>query len=351
MARLLMRALEKSGHDVYLASSLRSFCREGTGQQQDDIWTEAQREKARILQADVRPDIWFTYHLHYKAPDHLGPFLASEWGIPYVVAEASHAPKRAAGDWARNHALVTDALHRADQVLYLTRADLECLERLLGPEKLRHFPPFIDDTEFSGISTSSNSGLRNGFGLPDVPVLLSVAMMRPGDKMSSYRVLFETLTNVQERKPELPWLMWLIGDGVCRSKVEKLFRPLGENRVRFEGEMPPWALPAIYASSDIYVWPAIREAYGVSFMEAQLCGIPVVAGDTLGVPDVVMQGKTGLLSPEGDVEALSSNLIDLLEDQIKRRSMGLAAETYVRSTHAMEGAVFRLSQLVKDVTT
>ena len=76
--------------------------------------------------------------------------------------------------------------------------------------------------------------------------------------------------------------------------------------MRFAGAVPHAELPAIYASADLYLWPAINEAYGMAFLEAQAAGLPVVAGRTGGVPAVVADGVTGVLTPIGDAAAFAA---------------------------------------------
>ena len=98
MARLLITALELAGHKIALASDFRSY--EGTGDPllQEAMFATGRVEAEHIVQTCLeqpvnnRPEIWFTYHQYYKAPDHLGPIVSSALGIPYVVAEPSHAP-------------------------------------------------------------------------------------------------------------------------------------------------------------------------------------------------------------------------------------------------------------------
>ena len=92
---------------------------------------------ARRVRAHLRPDLWFTYHVYYKAPDWLGPAVSEALGIPYVIAEASHAEKRAAGPWALGHAAAADAIRRARLILEPSRDDVAGLQGAggVGPHR------------------------------------------------------------------------------------------------------------------------------------------------------------------------------------------------------------------------
>src|SRR5262249_60106429 len=100
-----------------------------------------------------------------------------------------------------------------------------------------------------------------------------------------------------------PWRAVLVGDGPARSEVETLMAPLGE-RVQFAGLVTREKLPPLYAAADLYLWPAINEAYGMAFLEAQAAGLPVVAGYSGGVAAVVAEGQSGWLKPAGGGPAL-----------------------------------------------
>ena len=93
-------------------------------------------------------------------------------------------------------------------------------------------------------------------------------------------------------------------------------------RVRFAGAVPHAELPALYAAADLYLWPAINEAYGMAFLEAQAAGLPVVAGRTGGVPAVVADGVTGLLTPIGDAAAFAAAVARLLDAPGRARAPG-----------------------------
>src|SRR5579862_407321 len=154
IARLFIEALTRAGHQPFVASRLRSY--DGTGDPARQISLgDARREAERLLdgwrgEPAGAPGLWFTYHLYYKAPDWLGPAISEALGIPYVVAEASYAPKRAAGGWASGHRAVAAALRRADAVIGLNPADRDCILPLLAsPQRWIPLPPFLDMRDYT----------------------------------------------------------------------------------------------------------------------------------------------------------------------------------------------------------
>src|SRR5262249_29303321 len=116
--------------------------------------------------------------------------------------------------------------------------------------------------------------------------LLTVAMMRSGDKLASYRILGEALEKVLDLYLE----PIVVGDGHAREEVHRALAPLGEERVRFVGAQSETALPSFYGATDLCVWPAVNEAYGMALLEAQATGLPVIAGGAGGVASIVESG-------------------------------------------------------------
>jgi glycosyltransferase involved in cell wall biosynthesis len=351
MARALIAALRLAGHEVEIASRFRSYDR-GDPERQARLRAIGARLVERLLGRFERrrpPDLWFTYHLYHKAPDWLGPRIAERLRIPYVVAEASFAPKQAGGRWAPGHRAVAEALRRADLVLQPNPADAECVLPLLtARDRLVAVRPFLDTAPFRELAREPSRrsfAERLGLGL-DAPWLLTVAMMRTDQKLLSYRCLAATLPHIAD----LPWRLILAGAGPAETEIRSLFAPFSE-RVSWAGVLERDDLLRLYKAADLYVWPAVKEAWGMAFLEAQAAGLPVVAGRSGGVPAVVADGETGILAPEGDAGAFGAAVRSLLLEQARRETMGEAATRRVAREHDIEVAAAlldrRLRALVK----
>lgn len=342
IARLSMRALRDAGHEVVLASRFKSFDATGDAVRQRRLAALgghlAQRLGRRLADPSRRPDAWLTYHLYHKAPDWIGPAVAADLGIPYLVLEASHAPKQAAGPWAEGHRAAAAAIARADLVVGLNRRDAAGVRPLLpDPDRYVQGRPLVDGSAFTAAALGRNrhrEALRQHCGVrADTPLLLTVGMMRAGAKLQSYRLLAEALTLLQGRS----WHLTVVGDGPVRAEVEAAFAHLC-GRVTWHGLSTPEALPGLYAGADVLVWPAVKEALGMCFLEAEAAGTPVVGADTLGVPDVVAHGSSGLLAEPGSAAAFAAALDRLLVDPGLRRSMGEAAGRYALAEHDLSTA-------------
>ncbi|MEO9527960.1 glycosyltransferase family 4 protein [Roseibium sp.] len=338
MGRLIVKALESIGHDVTVASRFRSWRKNGSDAIQAEVRTQALEEAERIAgdweRTGYRPDLILTYHLYHKAPDWIGPALADRFDLPYAIVEASRAPKRRTGDWALGFAAADSALERADAVAAIHNADAECLAEVVPHQRLSVLLPFLDAEPYLEASTAAKP-------LATLPLkLLAVGMMRAGDKERSYEILADAL----ERVRTLPWHLTIAGDGPVLDRVRGLFPP---ERVTFLGALSPDALPALYARHDLLVWPAIREAFGLVLLEAQAAGLGVVAGDTFGVPDIVRDGETGLLSPEGDAAALAVNLRRVLEEPELADRLGSVARQHILDLHSLSSGAARLEALAE----
>jgi glycosyltransferase involved in cell wall biosynthesis len=356
MAQLLMAALAARGHQVSLATRLRSFDGAGDARRQARIAALGARVAARLIgrhaaaEPSQRPQAWLTYHLYYKAPDWIGPRVAAALGIPYVVVEASLAAKRAQGPWRDGHAAVLDALGRADAVVsFHARDEVALRDAVAGPERLHRLKPFLDADPFAAAADARGAHrarIAAELGLdPDMPWLLAVGMMRPGDKLASYRLLAAALTACAGR----PWTLLIAGDGPARRAVETAFAPLA-TRVQMLGACAPLRLTALCAAADLFVWPAINEAWGMALLEAQAAGLPAIAGDAGGVGEILRDGRTGWLVPAGDVRRFAHALGIALDDPATRRAFGAAARATVAAEHGLDAAGRGLERILAGAT-
>jgi phosphatidylinositol alpha-1,6-mannosyltransferase len=131
----------------------------------------------------------------------------------------------------------------------------------------------------------------------------------------------------------LDLLLVIAGDGKERGRLQQLAGEQVPGRARVVGKIPRADMVRYYSAADLFVFPGIRESLGMVYLEAQSCGLPVVAFKNAGVPEAVQEGKTGLLVPMYAREPFVAAIKRLLDDEALRRQMGLAAGAYVREAH------------------
>ncbi len=352
IARGIIAALEQAGHQVDVVSRLRTWQADPDPERQlrlakiSRLMAQRLMRRFRARPAASQPDLWFTYHLYYKAPDWLGPEVSRVLDIPYVVAEASHAPKRLGGPWDVGHRAAEAAIRAADRVFGLNSLDAACIRPLLDdPAKLVQLRPFMDIPPM--IEVDQRNARRDVIAARyrvdgDAVWLLTVAMMRDDAKLESYRVLADAYRRLTRRDTTL----FVVGDGAARERVEKAF---ADQKVVFTGRLEGELLASLLDTADIYVWPAVNEAYGMALLEAQAHGLPVVAGRAGGVADIVRDGKTGLLTPEGDAAAMAAAIAGLCDDPTRRNQMGKAARHTVVAEHSLTAATAILDGALREI--
>ena len=344
VARNLVEALARAGHEVQLVSRFRSYDRGDPARQQKLARLGAKlarRLVRRLDQPGLRPDLWFTYHLYHKAPDHLGPAVSAALDIPYVVAEASVAGKQQGGPFDRGYRDSVAALTHADLVLTLNPNDAAGVRPHLRPGvPMVALAPFVDGAPIRAARLGRDAErmrLADRHGLdPRRPWLVTAAMMRADQKLSSYLILAEALALL----PQSSFHVLIAGAGPAESDVRALF---AERSVAatFLGEVEAIAMPALLSAADLFVWPAVKEAFGMALVEAQAAGLPVVAGHSPGVAGVVEDGVTGSLVPQADPQAFAA-AVEALLDPDRRRQFGAAARQRAEAQHDVGSAARKL---------
>ena len=334
MARNLMTALQATGAHVDLVSELRIYDGSGDIGHQRRLRKSAAAEVARLTaELSEHPvGAWVSYHNYYKSPDLVGPAICKALDLPYILIEATRAPKRLTGPWAGFAADAEAACDAADVILYMTRHDHESLDRDRPPGQL-----LVSLRPFLPISNVSSPAQHSGGNR-----ILCAGMMRPGDKLASYKIVSETLHYLTD----LPWKLDIAGDGPVRGDVAALMVPFGD-RVRFLGQLDQAGMSNAYAGADLFFWPGVNEAYGMVYLEAQAAGLPVVAQARPGVVDVLAPGDHP--PPEAGAAALAARIRLLLNDPGLGRACGLAAQNYMRDHHLLDSAAKTLGAVLENL--
>ena len=291
------------------------------------------REKNRILRdyRKTKPDLWVSYHSYYKAPDLLGSICSRQLGIPYVIFQGIYSTKqRRRPRTLPGFLLNRKVLQTADHIFTNKKRDLVNLKRLLPENRLSYIAPGIHPGlfEFAG---DWRERLHHLWNITDETIVMTAAMMRPGVKTEGIGIVIKSCRELVQRG--LPIRLIIAGDGSCRQPLEKQAAQLLPGCVHFLGKIPRSQLYQYYSAADIFAFPGIQESLGMVYLEAQSCGLPVVAYQDWGGGEAVVDGRTGLLSPAATPALFTSHIQRLTEDRPKRQKLALAAREHIRHDH------------------
>lgn len=179
---------------------------------------------------------------------------------------------------------------------------------------------FIDTNRFQKIDREDLK-LHDGFD----HVLIHCSNFRP---IKRTPFLIKTFAKVVEKLPHTR--LEMVGDGPERHTAERLVNSLGlEKNVFFEGVRRD--TPELYSEADLLVAPSELESFNLTLAESMSCQTPVVSSQVGGIPEVVLDGKTGILLPmEDNPEPFANAIIQLLEDESRRKQMGKAGRQHVK---------------------
>lgn len=178
--------------------------------------------------------------------------------------------------------------------------------------------------------------------------LLFVGGMDAAHHFKGVPELLQALAGLKEAS----WQLTLIGDGALRPRYEEEARSLGlGTRAVFRGRISDDELVSAYQSADLLLFPSTSgaEAFGLVALEAQACGVPVIASNLPGVRTVVRHGETGLLVSPGDISALREAILSLLRDPRRRQVLGHAARTHVVARYSWPVHVLSLQRIYRKV--
>ncbi|AGW13986.1 glycosyltransferase family 4 protein [Megalodesulfovibrio gigas] len=293
-------------------------------------WPALAREALRLVRLRPRVDAVFTYHAYYRAPDLLGA-LAARCGAPYIVFAPAYATNRRRHWRSRpGYELNRYGLRQADLLVSNKQPEVRNLLRIVPEEKLLYVPPGIR-TECFSFDAQARAGLRAAWNTGDDPVLAVAAMLREDVKAEGLEWVIRTAGRLL--REGTPLRLAVAGDGPARARLEALAAAELPGRAVFVGRMDRFRLQEFYSAGDLFVFPGIREGLGMVYLEAQCCGLPCVAWDHDGAPEVVRHGVSGFVTPSYDAEAFAEAIRSLLTDPARRVALGRSAREYVLANH------------------
>jgi phosphatidylinositol alpha-1,6-mannosyltransferase len=247
------------------------------------------------------------------------------------ITKNGHRPRRQTGlRWAFGSADLAVAVSR------FTRDRI--LDAGVAPDQVRVLPCGVSPDLFR---PRDGAAARRRFGFGTRPVLLTLARLV---SRKGHDLVIRALPELRRRVPDLLYVIAGPENRPYEERLRALAREQGvEEGVRFHGYVDEAALPDLYAASDVYAMPSRHdtaggnfEGFGISYLEANACGLPVVGADTGGVADAIVDGVTGFLVPTEDVPALTDRLGRLLTDPAAARLMGEAGRKRVLAEFTWE---------------
>jgi len=157
-------------------------------------------------------------------------------------------------------------------------------------------------------------------------------------------ILLNAMQKVREVNPKVH--LTIAGFGPMTDDLKLQSKQLGlEEYVDFCGFIEHEQISSFLADFDIMVMPSLEESFGVAVLEASAAGLPVIASDVGGVPEVLIHEQTGLLIPSGDTDKLSEAIIRLAENADLRNSMGVAGRKMVEEKYQWELCLDKMAKL------
>ncbi|MEU2746164.1 glycosyltransferase family 4 protein [Streptomyces collinus] len=220
-----------------------------------------------------------------------------------------------------------------DTITYLGEYTRSRIASALTPEaagRMAQLPPGVDEKTFH--PGSGGEEVRARLGLTDRPVVVCVSRLV---RRKGQDTLIRALPRILAAEPDT--VLLIVGGGPYEKDLRRLAHETGvASAVRFTGAVPWSELPAHYGAGDVFAMPCRTrrggldvEGLGIVYLEASATGLPVVAGDSGGAPDAVLDGETGWVVRGGSAEETADRITVLLGDAELRHRMGERGREWV----------------------
>lgn len=327
---MLARALRRDSFRVVLACPPTVLSKFGADIPSDvvaepiEYYNPTDIKGARQLASLLRRHAIDILHSHMFHASLVASPLGRFCGVP-VIVETPHVREYWRRGWKRSYFVDRLVARMVDAYIAVSEANARYLagEKRLPASKIRTIQNGIDTERFC--PTRGEQGeLRKAFGLAKFDSVIAVlARLEP---QKGHALLLDALSTVCKQFPRV--CVVLLGEGSLREPLEQQARSLDLTPnikfAGFQGNTPEWL-----AASDFTVLPSLYEGLPLAAMESLAMARPVIATAVDGTPEVVLNGRTGLLVPPGDVSALAQAMCRLLEDRELTCQLGIAGRQWI----------------------
>ncbi|MEH2459388.1 glycosyltransferase [Nostoc sp.] len=254
-----------------------------------------------------RPQQVFCGHINLAV---LIQTLCQPLGIPYTVLTYGKEVWEPLKNQERR------ALTSAAGIWAISRysRDRACVANGINPKMVQMMPCAIDGDKFTPGSKQPELGKK--YGLTGAKVLMTVARLWSGDIYKGVDVTIRALSQIAQVFPEVKYLV--IGRGDDQPRLAQLAKDLGvSDRVVFAGFVATQELIEHYRLADAYIMPS-QEGFGIVYLEAMACGVPVLSGDDDGSADPLQDGKLGWRVPHRSSDAVAAACKEMLQGDDQR---------------------------------
>ncbi|MBU7315849.1 N-acetyl-alpha-D-glucosaminyl L-malate synthase BshA [Paenibacillus oleatilyticus] len=247
-------------------------------------------------------------HVHYAIPHAVCALLAKQMVGPELkVVTTLHGTDITvlAQDESLSD-LIRYAINQSDAVTAVSQDLIQETRQLLGIEKPIDLAyNFVDKRVYYPREVAA---LRKEFAHPDEKILIHISNFRPVKRVTDVVDIFDRV------RKEVPSRLLFVGEGPELSKVLCKVKELGLlDRVTFCGKQDDVA--QLLSLADLMLLPSEKESFGLVALEAMACGVPTIASNAGGIPELITHGETGYLADIGDVEQMAAYAIALLKDE------------------------------------
>jgi N-acetyl-alpha-D-glucosaminyl L-malate synthase BshA len=281
-------------------------------------------------------------HVHYAIPHATSAWIAREMlrevGHDVKVITTLHGTDiTLVGQEHSFHAITKFSIEKSDRITAVSHYLKDETIRAFGCAgcDVQVIHNFIDPTVYN--RERWGNGLRSSF-TDGAPVLMHISNFRAVKRVVDVIRIFAKV------RAAMPAKLVMVGDGPDRTEAEEEARALNVHLdVRFLGRIENVA--PLLSAADLFVLPSETESFGLSALEALACGVPVIATNVGGLPEVVQHGVTGHLAPLGAVDDMADAAIAILADPARLAAMRVAAAADARARFSLDAVLAQYEAL------